>query len=1204
MLLDRYAFVRWLGAGGMGAVALVYDAVRAEHVALKRVRCSEPDAMRRLKAEFRVLAGLQHPNLVRVYDLGSDAEGLYFTMQAIEGTDLKTFCRGGSTSLDLRVLSQALAQICNALAYLHDRGIVHGDLKPQNILVAEGGKVTLLDFGLLAEIDRATERGKTIAGTLGYMSPELLCGDPPARASDAYALGATLFEVIAGRAVFEGPPEQVRRAHMSSQLPSLLALMAQVPSAPGGVDLARTVEGLLDKDPMRRLEMLDSLDLLGSSEPTTTDAARPNARSLTAATLVGRDELVGEVVANLDVESASGVLVLSGATGVGKTALAAAAVHRILAKGICVFNSRARQSELLPYNALDGAIDELSRTPVSTDGEELQIRGAAARAASAFPVLAALGGLDLERERTRDRVMRGLFGKTTAAAPVSRGTAFQGLAEVVAALCKRAQTIFFIDDFQWADLDSLAALEHLLRARIAGFRVLATVRNDIGETVATQWLDRLENRALVQVPPLAEDAISAIIRKTAAQDGAQPSEATVVAAARACLGRPMLAELSGRALARGFSPAGQTALLLSGRILDANPLERTLLGLLAAGDGWTDERALLELSEGSRGAVEDALRLLEHDRVLRRSWTWESEGRTDFYHDAIREAALAALDPALLVDAHSKFADLHARAPLGLPRRVRHLLGARRFAEAGRIAPSAAAEAAQDRAYSLAAELYAVALEHGEGERPELLRQRADVLESAARYADAAQCWRRLVEIEVDDLRIDAAIHEAYALLASNQVSLGARRLESALALAGEPSPRARLALDLLAALRFVRGPRKGSDSAKRSPTARTHEPPHSPGVRDVKVGSMLTFFDPLAGLRFLLRARARFDATGAAEQAAWCDYVFAHFAQYGTDRPGLVPLSGRYRAAADARLVGLEVREPTLIAVHAMLDGVDAIRLGRWAEARQKLDTAAEIHERSGSIGTFEHMMILSFRSFMEFLTQDARALDAQLQHFLSAAASSGETAIVAHHYQVHTLLDVLLGRFAQAGQRMQDHLASLPVEPQTIQRHTASRFRFFPEVYGDDPAAARRGYAAALRAGFRYGLSHNMMAGAWAAYGGLLEANALRTGDRGASERRLRGFAKRVACTPPTFPGAPTRALAYAADVRGRPERAIALLEQAEAQARALEQPVDTAIARWQRGRRIGGDEGAALCSEAQQLIESRGASPALLQEDAGLR
>jgi serine/threonine-protein kinase len=196
-----------LGSGAMGHVQRVFDAERAEEVALKRLLSADPAWIIRFKREFRIAHGLRHPNLARLYELGEDERGLFFTMEIVDGVDLFSAYRAGASGehLHLEKLGRLMRQLLDALAYLHASGVVHRDLKPSNVLVTRDGTLKLLDFGIALEVDSrmsALDEG-ALLGTPAYMAPEQVTGAQATPASDVYALGGLLYYLVSGRFPFE-----------------------------------------------------------------------------------------------------------------------------------------------------------------------------------------------------------------------------------------------------------------------------------------------------------------------------------------------------------------------------------------------------------------------------------------------------------------------------------------------------------------------------------------------------------------------------------------------------------------------------------------------------------------------------------------------------------------------------------------------------------------------------------------------------------------------------------------------------------------------------------------------------------------------------------------------------------------------------------------------------------------------------------------
>ncbi|HKU37556.1 MAG TPA: serine/threonine-protein kinase [Polyangiales bacterium] len=223
---DRYVEERLLGRGAMGAVYLVRDRETAEQLAVKKLFHMDARSVLRLKREFRAIADMSHPNLVKVYELGHAGEGYFLAMEYVPGRDLQAHLEverevrapaGLEAAFSQFALRRAWLQDSALPAFhqlavgvhaLHRAGMLHRDLKPSNVIVAQD-RVVVLDFGLVRELDanapKLTEDG-AIAGTPAYMAPEQALGKPLSEASDWYAFGAMLYEAMTGVLPFEGAP--------------------------------------------------------------------------------------------------------------------------------------------------------------------------------------------------------------------------------------------------------------------------------------------------------------------------------------------------------------------------------------------------------------------------------------------------------------------------------------------------------------------------------------------------------------------------------------------------------------------------------------------------------------------------------------------------------------------------------------------------------------------------------------------------------------------------------------------------------------------------------------------------------------------------------------------------------------------------------------------------------------------------------------
>ena len=203
----RYRLHQRIGAGGMGEVWRATDEVLGRTVAVKVVLpelLNEPDFVRRFLAEARAMASVNHPGVVAIHDYRSDAGGAFLVMEYIEGESLsQTLARVGR--LAPAATMELVAQAADALQAAHDRGIVHRDVKPGNLLIRADGTLVLTDFGIArARADARLTGTGAVMGTPSYLAPEQVVGQPATPRSDVYALGVVAYECLAGYRPFEG----------------------------------------------------------------------------------------------------------------------------------------------------------------------------------------------------------------------------------------------------------------------------------------------------------------------------------------------------------------------------------------------------------------------------------------------------------------------------------------------------------------------------------------------------------------------------------------------------------------------------------------------------------------------------------------------------------------------------------------------------------------------------------------------------------------------------------------------------------------------------------------------------------------------------------------------------------------------------------------------------------------------------------------
>ena len=262
LVAGRYRLIRPLGRGGMGAVWLGEDQLAGRQVAVKELRApagvseAEQDVFRRRAlAEARSAARLTHPNAVTLYDVipASPADdAVYLIMEYVDGATLGQVIEREGPLATPRAAGIAL-EMLSILDAAHALGIVHRDIKPANIMITAAGRVKLADFGIAHMVGGTRLTGSGVIGTPAYMAPEQLQGLDITPAVDLWALGATLYDAVAGRNPFE-------RETTAATFHAIL--MADLPAAPCGPPLAPVIAGLLVRDPAQRISTQQARALL------------------------------------------------------------------------------------------------------------------------------------------------------------------------------------------------------------------------------------------------------------------------------------------------------------------------------------------------------------------------------------------------------------------------------------------------------------------------------------------------------------------------------------------------------------------------------------------------------------------------------------------------------------------------------------------------------------------------------------------------------------------------------------------------------------------------------------------------------------------------------------------------------------------------------------------------------------------------------
>ncbi|HEM6146613.1 TPA: Stk1 family PASTA domain-containing Ser/Thr kinase [Streptococcus suis] len=248
----RYRIVRQIGRGGMADVYLARDLILdGEEVAVKVLRTNyqtDQIAIQRFQREARAMAELDHPNIVRISDIGEEDGQQYLAMEYVNGLDLKRYIKENAP-LSNDVAVRIMGQILLAMRMAHTRGIVHRDLKPQNVLLTSNGVAKVTDFGIaVAFAETSLTQTNSMLGSVHYLSPEQARGSKATIQSDIYAMGIILFEMLTGRIPYDGDSAvTIALQHFQKPLPSVREENANVPQALENVVLKATAKKLNER---------------------------------------------------------------------------------------------------------------------------------------------------------------------------------------------------------------------------------------------------------------------------------------------------------------------------------------------------------------------------------------------------------------------------------------------------------------------------------------------------------------------------------------------------------------------------------------------------------------------------------------------------------------------------------------------------------------------------------------------------------------------------------------------------------------------------------------------------------------------------------------------------------------------------------------------------------------------------------------------
>ncbi|HEX6274141.1 MAG TPA: AAA family ATPase, partial [Polyangiaceae bacterium] len=727
----RFEVLRWLGEGGMGVVYEAFDAERRQRVALKTLTHFDASGIYRLKNEFRALADVSHPNLVRLHELFADAHTWFFTMDLVDGQPFDDWCAAererkagaeSGTSPWLERLRTAATELVAAVSAIHRVGKLHRDLKPSNVMVRRDGRVIVLDFGLVADPELGgtgqTLLDGVLAGTPVYMAPEQGAGSGATPASDWYSLGILLFQSLTGRLPFEGSIAQMFAAKQTREAPRVTELAPETPE-----DLSALCADLLARDPHRRPDAARLARELGSASAVS--SLRDSVPAGPDLELVGRDAELTTLREAYRVSLRAGhpvVVMLEGESGIGKSTLMAKFLEELRTQTPAVIlHGRCYERETMPFKAFDAVVDDLSRHLRRLSPEEsaaLTPREAWA-ISQLFPALGRVPSFAVAP------------GRAGAEPQEVRRRGFVAFGEVLGRLRDRAPLVLHIDDLQWTDRDSVTLLMHVLRQGDAPPLLFVGSRRDGICELLDPLYDKLPSDIRLDFRRLYLGPLSTEVSLGMVGSKAPPA---IVEEAR---GNPfLLREIARRGLDFGGDRTRSLTEILLARCRALPEDAQRLLRAIALSAG-TVPLDVVVTAAGVEPRVLDALRDAQLVRQGARL------GEVECYHDKIREALAASLTLAQGRALHGDLARAWESTNRSDPAQLSlHHEGAGERQRAAELAAEAAERARRVFAFERVVQLLTRALELGSFDRGTAQRlrvARADALSLTGRSREAAE---------------------------------------------------------------------------------------------------------------------------------------------------------------------------------------------------------------------------------------------------------------------------------------------------------------------------------------------------------------------------------------------------------------------------------------------------------------------------------
>ncbi len=1050
--LGPYELVRSLGVGGMGEVHEAIDTRNGQRVALKMIFEVDPAGVYRLKREFRRMADISHENLVTLHELGNNGDRWYFTMEMLHGGDLGSAMRAARLG-DGEAMRGLLRQLVHGVHAIHQAGKIHRDLKPSNVLVTDAGRLVILDYGLVNEIDHrtifASSRG-LVRGTPAFMSPEQAAGQLATPASDWYAVGAILFEVLTGRFPFIGGAMQIILDKQYEDPPRVSQFNPRVP--PGLDDL---VAGLLHRVPAKRPGVTELLAWCARGR---SPEAAPR-RNLVAGEMVEREAQLEQLHTGYRQALAGKPTCVDivGAAGSGKTSLVRQFVAQLADEPhLVVLEGSCSAREALPFRAFDGLIDSLAGHLLRIPGPEcdalLMPLGESLYAlAQIFPVLARVPWI---------------AHQTPPVVPEPsemRRRAFHGLKALLFRIAEQRPLIVFLDNLQWGDVDSARLLDHLLAPPgVPPFLLVSAYRRDEATPMLRDiaLLRAMATPAyalrMVETPPLSQVGAARLALRLMSGEPTPRRLRLAEHIARESSGNPALlralVEELGRQPTSGAEaemslPAGDGDLLrrlVRVRLTRLGAEAREVLARVVAAGALS--LPLLQRAGPWQGDLRALVTQLQGQSLV------QVDGNVPTvspFNESIQQAASRVLDGDLLRHSHLMLAQaLLADHSDDSERIARHLHAAGRFDAALEHASAAAYAASKALAFDHAAELYRFAIACKSPPRWSLQKNCAEALVQAGRGAEAAPLFlaaadaasgntaarlrREAAEQYLNHGYLERGLEILYPLLREANIALPDRPRELNAQLVSHTDQLVRRGLRFSEQSEF-QIPSRDRDRIDLCWAA----------------GKGLLLNDPLRSGVFLAQCTYMSLEAGEPRRVARTLALFGMAHASRNHDGGLAMLA----AAAE---LGLRIHDPYAVGLATVCRGIQARTDGHWLAALADLDFGVQYLREHCPGSAWE--CSLGQGSTMAALEAlgELRTMSERSEQMLRRAQETGDmhTSLVAAMYSALTLL--ASGAPAAARARVRSALAHWPREGFHVQHLHALKIEVYCDLYERRPADA----------------------------------------------------------------------------------------------------------------------------------------------------